>query len=126
MFLEHQIRTSGIQIFTVSESWLVEAVPDKVIKIEGYNTVRADRKWKDGDKEDLHIPKRRGSSMLCKGRGHLFKHKVPAPLEMMLIKLSLENVRLIVIVTVYRPPQGSYVRCCEMTNEAFDKTNLKG
>ena len=42
---------------------------------------------------------------------------------MMWIKLSLENVRPIGIVIVYRPPQGSYVRYCEMINEANLKNN---
>ena len=44
---------------------------------------------------------------------------------MLWIKLLVKNVRPIVIVTVYRPPQGSYMKCCELLEEAFNKANLK-
>ena len=58
--LKHQIRTSGIQIFTISESWLCEYIPDKTIEIEGFNSVRADRTWKDGEGGDMQDPKKGG------------------------------------------------------------------
>ena len=46
-------------------------------------------------------------------------------LEMLWVKLLVDNVRPIVIVTVYRPPQGSYLRCCELISEAFERADLK-
>ena len=33
-------------------------------------------------------------------------------LEMQWISISLHNVRPIVLVNVYRPPQGDYKKCC--------------
>ena len=44
---------------------------------------------------------------------------------MMWIKISLENVRPIVVVNIYRPPQGNYKKCCEIISDAFDKADLK-
>ena len=58
--LRHQIKESGIQIFIISESWLMEAIPDKVIKVEGFDSIRLDRRWKDGDNEGNVAPKRGG------------------------------------------------------------------
>ena len=46
-------------------------------------------------------------------------------LEMLWISLTLENVRPIVIITVYRPPQGNYTNCCDKISEAFNQANLK-
>ena len=46
-------------------------------------------------------------------------------IEMMWIKVSLENVRPIVIVNVYRPPQGDHAKGCECISEAFERANLK-
>ena len=44
---------------------------------------------------------------------------------MMWVKLYFDNVRPIVIVNVYRPPQGSYVKGCELISEAFYRADLK-
>ena len=66
--LKHQIMESGIQVFTLSESWLTEAIPDKVIKVEGFDSIRLDRRWRDGDNENDTAPKRRGTGLLHKGR----------------------------------------------------------
>ena len=41
------------------------------------------------------------------------------------ILLTFENVRPIVIVNVYRPPQGDYKNCCNTILEAFDNADLK-
>ena len=127
--LKNQIRSSGIQVFTVSESWLTEAIPDGTIGIEGYNsTIRGDR---DG-----------GNSLVPKGGGGLvcyIKEGIKysetklrdnnvscKELEMLWVRLYLDNVRPIVIVNVYyKPPQGSYVKCCELLSEAFERANLK-
>ena len=40
-------------------------------------------------------------------------------------KISIENVKPIVVVNVYRPPQGSYKKCCEFISSAFDRADLK-
>ena len=44
---------------------------------------------------------------------------------MLWVSLSLENIRPIVIETVYHPPQGNYANCCENNSEAFNQANLK-
>ena len=44
---------------------------------------------------------------------------------MMWLSISLKNVRPIVVVTVCRPPQGDYKKCCETISKDFEKANLK-
>ena len=62
--LRYQIRTCGIQVFTISESWLSKAIPDKTIEIVGFNLVRADRSWNEGGGGVTQEPKR-GGGLVC-------------------------------------------------------------
>ena len=48
-----------------------------------------------------------------------------ADLEMQWITIDLDNVRPIIEVNVYRPPQGSYKTASKLINEAYEKANLK-
>ena len=47
-------------------------------------------------------------------------------LEMQWILLSIPNVRPIVVVNIYRPPQGDYKKCCKLILDAFEKASMKG
>ena len=44
---------------------------------------------------------------------------------MLWVSLEIDHMRPLVLVTVYRPPQGDHKRCNEMINEAFEQANLK-
>ena len=46
-------------------------------------------------------------------------------LEMQWISVTPKNIRPLLIVNVYRPPQGDYKKCCELLVEAFGKADLK-
>ena len=64
---KQQIMSSGIDVFTLSETWLTEAIPDKTIGFEGFNVIRKDRTWKENVESD--VPKKGGGHrMLCKGK----------------------------------------------------------
>ena len=127
---KHQIRNSNVDFFTLSETWLSESIPNEIISIEGYNVTRLDRNWNDLD--NLHSPKRGGGLACYVKKGIEFSDSIHAnlnvsckDLEMMWLKVSINKVRPIVIVTIYRPPQGNYTRCCEIIGNAFDRANLK-
>ena len=114
---KHQIKENGIDIFTMSETWLTEAIPDKTVAIEGYSLVRLDRNWRDADHGDG--PKRGGGVSCYIREGITFSDSSHAnmnmscrDIEMVWVKLQIDNVRPIVVVSVYRPPQGDYKRCC--------------
>ena len=58
--LKSQIDDSGIDVFSPSETWLNEGIPDKFIECSNYNTVCLDRGWKDEERGDQLKKRRRG------------------------------------------------------------------
>ena len=129
--LRNQIENSNIDVFTISESWLSAAVPDRVIECMNYNVIRLDRSWNDAGDDKSH-PKRGGglvsfvkSNMKYSDTKYEKLNVSCKDVEMMWIALDITNVRPIVIVTVYRPPQGDSKRCTTFINEAIERANLK-
>ena len=68
--LRHQINNSGIDIFTVSESWLTKAIPYTKVGPSNYVVTRVDREWGSvgkGGSVDLY---KKGNTLLrCKVQG---------------------------------------------------------
>ena len=126
--IKNQIANSGYDVFTLSETWLTQAVPDAMLSVPNYSIVRQDRSWAG---EGQKVPKK-GGGVLCYMKESLkFSdsnvkelNTSTQDLEMQWLQLYLENVRPIVIVNVYRPPQGDYKKCCEMLTEAVNKAEL--
>ena len=54
--LKNQICNSGVDFFTISETWLNAAIPDKIIEVPNYTVTRLDRSW-SGNQSNL--PKNR-------------------------------------------------------------------
>ena len=126
--LKHQIENSGLGVFSLSETWLTESTPDKSISMKDYNSVRLDRAWGDPT-QGL----KRGGGLACYIKEGInysdtkYSHlnKACPDVEMLWLSISLANVRPLVIVSIYRPPQGRYKCCCELVNEMFERANLK-
>ena len=125
-----QISRSGIDIFTISETWLTAVTPDQLVNPISYNTCRYDRKW--GDTLNNQAPKKGGGLAVFIKQGIRFSDSKFAhlntsckDLEMQWISISLDRVRPIVIVNIYRPPQGSYKEGCRLIGEAFNRANTK-
>ena len=129
--VRNQIEGNSIDVFTMSESWLSKAIPDRIIECMNYNVVRLDWNWNDaGDGEAL--PKRGGgvlnfiksnikySETRYEGLNVSCKN-----VEMLWVALDISNMRPVVVVTIYRPPQGDHKRCNTIINEAFERANLK-
>ena len=127
--LKLQIADSGVEIFTMSETWLTQAIPDELVRVPNYSVSRVDRSWGGHH----NGPAKRGGGVLT-----FIKSGIPfseekysnlnnssPDLEMQWIQISLQNVRPIVVVNAYRPPQGDYKECCKMLTEAFSKADLK-
>ena len=128
--LKQQIKLSGVSVFTLSETWLNNTIPNNLLEIEEYTLVRADRAWGETNGGKMY---KRGGGLACYIKKDIkFSESKLAhlnvssqELEMLWINLSLDNVRPIVIVTIYRPPQGNYTKCCDIISEAFERANLK-
>ena len=128
--VRQQIKDSGYDVFTLSETWMTRSIPDNAIGVMGYDLLRWDREWSSLLNPDN--PKRGGGlaiyikkSMQYSDSKHKGLNVSTKDLEMMWLSINLKNVRPIVVVTVYRPPQGDYKKCCEAINSAFEKANLK-
>ena len=129
--VRNQIEKSNIDVFTISESWLSKAVPDRVIECMNYNVVRLDRGWSETGNDNA-LPKR-GGGLLNFIRSDLKYSDTKyeqlnvscKDIEMLWVALEIKNMRSIVVVTIYRPPQGDSKRCNKLLNEAFEKANLK-
>ena len=128
--VKEQIDKSGIDIFSLSETWLHEGIPNNIIDCQNYNIVRLDRGWNVIDHNNR--PKK-GGGAACYIRNDIkysdskFNklNKSCKVLEMLWVKIELNQVRPIVVVTVYRPPQGDYKQCCSLINDAFEQADLK-
>ena len=132
--LKHQIRNGGMEVFTLSETWLSESIPDKLVEIPNFNITRLDRSWNINQEGHLRdqTPKRGGGlavyiSDQIKFSDTKFKHlnESGPNLEMQWVALFLDHIRPIVVVNIYRPPQGDYKVACKQILEAFDKANMK-
>ena len=128
--LKNQIGESDVDFFTLSETWLTDAIPDGIINLPSYTLCRADRSWNGANNGDA--PKRGGGLLCYVKKGLKFSDTNYAhlniscsDLEMQWVEINLEHVRPIVVVNVYRPPQGDYKKCCELIVEAFERSVFK-
>ena len=127
--LKQQITNSNIDLFTISETWLSSGIPDALVEMSPYSVTRLDRAWSANGGA---TPKRgRGLACFIKN-GVKFSdtkysnlNKSCSDLEMQWVAISLDKVRPIIIVNVYRPPQGDYKNACKLVNEAFEKADTK-
>ena len=128
--LKMQISYGGVDFFGISESWLTEAIPSGLIAIKGYSVSRLDRNW--GDDASLSNPKK-GGGLVC-----YIRETIPMSntkysnlncsckdLELQWISLNIPNLRQIVILNAYRPPQGDYKKACKLMHDSLAKANLK-
>ena len=127
--LKKQIEMSVFDIFTISESWLSKSIPSNMINVPGYSITRYDRTWTDSPNG---VTRKGGGLVTYVGEGIKFSESKfdslnisCADLKMQWIALDLENVRPIVVINVYRPPQGDYKTCCKLITEAVMTANLK-
>ena len=128
--MRQQIETSNLHVFCASETWLKESIPNGLIQVKGFQVARQDRGWAD---EGMIMGTKRGGGLICYVRDNLtlneFKYahlnQSTKDLEMQWVLLEMKNMRNIVIVNVYRPPQGNYKNGCKSIHNAIKEANLK-
>ena len=128
--LKIQIQAGDFDVFGMSESWLNEAIPAGLVAMRGFSTTRLDRKWNDTGTSNGY---KKGGGVICYIRDSLqfsdtnYAHlnNSSKDLELQWISLNLTNVRPIVILNAYRPPQGDYKRACKLIHQSLAKANLK-
>ena len=128
--LKQQLEASQAHVFGISETWLNSGVPEGLLTVKGYNIARLDRGWSDG----LTANKtKRGGGLLCFVHESLsmnefrFVHlnNSTKDLEMQWVTLDMYNMRDVIIINVYRPPQGDYKKACKLIHDAIKMADLK-
>ena len=92
--------------------------------------MRQDRGWNDRGNSG---PCKKGGGLLCYVKNNLqiseakFEHLncSTRDLELHWLSLKIPNLRPIVILNAYRPPQGDYKTACKIINDSITNTNLK-
>ena len=118
--LKAQIINSNLSIFTISETWLNQKIPTSMISIPGFSTVRLDRPTS---------LKSRGGGLLTYISNDLsyddnnFNHLnlVNSDIELQCLSLDLEHVRQMIVINIYRPPQGSISKFIETLSDTLTK-----
>ena len=128
--LKTQIESSEMDIFSLSETWLTSAIPDSLLTTTSYNVCRLDRSWKSNPSS---LDAKRGGGLACFiKKGVRFSEtkysslNVSGPdLEMQWISISLDKVRPIIMINIYRPPQGNCEKACELLIDSFTRADYK-
>ena len=116
-----------IDVLVILESWLRPDIDDNFIKVMHFTTCRQDR----ATLNNYHVTKRGGgiciyvksSISFTEIDGAVFKIN-NSDLELISMKLNIENVRPIYLIALYRPPAGSLQSFSEHLNTLFDQITL--
>ena len=128
--LRKQLESSHIDIFCASETWLTVNIPNALIDVKGFGIARVDRGWAD---VDAAKSVKRGGGLICYVREGLVMNEFRyeklnqscRDVEMQWVSLEMPHMRRIVIVNVYRPPQGSYRKACKLIHDVIKEADLK-
>ena len=120
--LKNQIIGSNIGVVTISETWLSKKIPDSMIELKGYSMVRLDRSKSD---------KKRGGGLLTYVDENLiydnscFKNHnlMCADIELQCLSLKIPNLWQIIVINIYRPPQGSFAKFVDYLSDTI--SNIK-
>ena len=128
--LRKQVEGSHLNVFCASETWLNASIPNGLIDIRGYNVARWDRSWKNCTTDNLM---KKGGGLICYTSQNVIMNEFRyarlnqsnRDLEMQWISLEMKNLRRIVVINIYRPPQGDYKKACKLAHEAVRDAGLK-
>ena len=67
--ISNQISSYDLEVFSLSETWLTEAIPSRQVHIQNYSIARLDRSWVNPDNG---MPKKGGGSTVLHKKWHKF------------------------------------------------------
>ena len=121
----------NIDIITFSETWLTDLIPNELIDINGYELFRNDRKWNETGIANI---KKGGGVCIYLKKDFIFKtDHIPdletsnLDIECQYLEIVFKNQKNVLIVNIYRPPQGNinnFVKHLDQTLEKIDKSKL--
>ena len=122
---KQQLMESNIHVLGISETWLKKDLPSDLLNIKGYDIIRNDRNW-------LHngITKKGGgvcmylkSNLIYSEQKYCKLNSSSKDIESQWISLKIPNIREIVIINLYRPPQGNIKTFCDKLNDDLSTFN---
>ena len=120
--LRMDLPTSGLDVFTLSETWLNTTTEDKLLTVTGYQLARADRQVK--------LPN--GQTKKGGGLGIYYKNNLTVDtithtnlgysnsnLELQWATVDRPHAKKILIGNIYRPPEGNLNEAIELIEQAI-------
>ena len=126
--LKLQLSRSRAHIIGISETWLKEDIPSCLLGMEGYTLSRLDRAWL-GD--DGRVKKGGGVAVYYDCKLQISEHKYAhlnissKNIELQWISMDNDNLRQIIILNAYRPPQGDYKVFCKELLERITAADIR-
>ena len=125
--LKVQIGNSKAHIVGISETWLNAAIPTNLLKVNNYNISRLDRGWGNDGTE---AKRGGGVAVYWNNSLQISEHKYARfnqstkDSEVQWLSLNQDNIRPILILNVYRPPQGDCKKNCKYIQDSIQEANL--
>ena len=107
---------SNISLMGISESWLSTHVDQSLIEIPNYSCIRLDRNWSDNT---VHVKK--GGGVCCYIKNDMIYSEnefsnlnvSSKNIEVQIFSINQPHLKKIIILNLYRPPQGNTTTFCE-------------
>ena len=126
--LKNQILESQAHFITISETWLVNKYDSKLINIPGYSFLRWDRNWSS---DGRNIKKGGGLGIYIKScldfnENTFNKNNLSnSDIEMQWVEIIIKNMKRIILINVYRPPNGIYKKFCSTIYDTITNSTIK-
>ena len=116
--LKQFLVNSGISVMGLSETWLNENTPKKIISMPDYDLICLDRTWSDSPT----LPVKRGGGIGCYIKSDIIYSATELEElnvsskdgEIMWITINQPNMKKILVCNLYRPPQGNITQFCDI------------
>ena len=117
----------NFDIFSISETWLIECMDNTLLDITGYNFVRLDRSWNTNGQI---TPIKRGGGVgvynirntLSYSLNNLNVHN--NDVKMLWLELHLPHSKNIFLGIIYRPPDGNVIEFCDCLGNTVNDLSL--
>ena len=125
--LKAYLTDSSITLLSLSETWLTQNIPDYLSYIPGYKLLRHDRTW-----EQIHGQTKKGGGLCCYVNiNYTFSHIDLLPLnvstqdvELQCITLDQKFMKKMVIINLYRPPQGNPQTFIDTLSDTYNRIQI--
>lgn len=126
--IELVLRNSGLDILTISESWLHAQLDSSIFTIDGYKLLRQDRNYNDVDYVSV---RKRGGGLLAYLTEDLYYNtqkynmlnRSDGNLEMQIFTVKKGCDKETVILNLYRPPSGNFESFMNHIQQVMDVLN---